>query len=238
MKKQILLLLLCGGGALTGCDNHDVPLSFTPEMASYSNEFDFDPLRGPVRDFSQTLMNEKGEVAKRVTGTLSREGCFDTLELHDLENNAGLALVLNANYYLDAVTHEKKIRLQGKCQLAELPSAGMVWNTDDNGFIVSATGKTMQVQYRYDAEGYPLGKTTVSQNQTFTTEAKPSADPLKKLDYTAVSLLNDRPLGQVKQTCNYDKYANPTDCQLIITDESVTPAVEHSYTIKNNIDYY
>jgi hypothetical protein len=25
-------------------------------MASFSNEFEFDPLRGPVKDFSQTLL--------------------------------------------------------------------------------------------------------------------------------------------------------------------------------------
>ena len=59
---------------LTGCDRTEVTLSFTPEMASFSNEFDFDPLRGPVKDFTQTLMDEQGEVTKRVSGTLSEEG--------------------------------------------------------------------------------------------------------------------------------------------------------------------
>lgn len=106
VKKPILLTLLCM--MLAGCDNPKSPESFTPEMASFSNEFDFDPLRGPVKDFSQTLMTENGEVAKQVTGTLSQEGCFDTLELHDLENNTGLALVLDANYYRDAQTLEKR----------------------------------------------------------------------------------------------------------------------------------
>lgn len=139
VKKQTLVSFLCV--LLVGCDNATVLVSFTPEMASFSNEFDFDPLRGPVKDFSQTLMNDKGEVTKRISGTLSQEGCFDTLELHDLENNTGLALVLDANYYRDAETMEKRVRLQGKCQLAELPSAGVVWDTDDNGFVVSATGR-------------------------------------------------------------------------------------------------
>ena len=40
---------------LTACDRESVPEAFTPEMASFSNEFEFDPLRGPVKDFSQTL---------------------------------------------------------------------------------------------------------------------------------------------------------------------------------------
>lgn len=60
----------------------------------------------------------------------------------------------------------------------------------------------------------------------------------KKLDYTAVTLLNNQRVGNVKQSCEYDSHANPVDCQLIIVDEGVKPAVERVYTIKNTIDYY
>ncbi len=151
MKK--LMMLAAVTAVLAGCDDGKAPVSFTPEMASFSNEFDFDPLRGPVKDFSQTLLNDKGEVSKRVTGTLSQEGCFDTLELHDMDNNTGLALVLDANFYVDAVTHEKRLRLQGKCQLAEFLSAGVTWDTDEKGFVVLARGKELQIKYKYDAEG-------------------------------------------------------------------------------------
>ena len=38
--------------------------------------------------------------------------------------------------------------------------------------------------------------------------------------------------------CEYDSHANPVDCQLIIVDEGVKPAIERVYTIKNTIDYY
>lgn len=98
-------------------------------------------------------MDEQGEVTKRVSGTLSEEGCFDSLELLDLENNTVVALVLDANYYRDAETLEKRVRLQGKCQLAELPSAGVSWETDDNGFVIKASSKQMQMEYRYDDQG-------------------------------------------------------------------------------------
>ena len=42
----------------------------------------------------------------------------------------------------------------------------------------------------------------------------------------------------VDKSCEYDSHANPVDCQLIIVDEGVKPAVERVYTIKNTIDYY
>lgn len=40
VNKHALVLVLAG--LLAGCDNATAPLSFTPEMASFSNEFDFD----------------------------------------------------------------------------------------------------------------------------------------------------------------------------------------------------
>lgn len=64
---------------LTACDRKSAPDAFTPEMASFSNEFEFDPLRGPVKDFSQTLLDEHDVVVKKVSAQLSREGCFDLL---------------------------------------------------------------------------------------------------------------------------------------------------------------
>jgi Uncharacterised protein family (UPF0257) len=236
VKKLLFVIPLVSG--LTACDNASVPAAFTPEMASFSNEFDFDPLRGPVKDFSQTLMNEKGEVTKRVSARLSQEGCFDLIELHDLENNSGATLVLDANYYVDATTQVKRILLQGKCQLAGMPDVGVTWDTDDNGFVVAAHGKEFSVDYRYDSEGYPLGKTTTSGKETLKIIASPPKDVRKKLDYTAVSLLNDKSIGNVAQTCDYDRHDNPLNCTLQIVDDSAKPAVTRHYTIKNTIEYY
>lgn len=66
----------------------------------------------------------------------------------------------------------------------EVPAGGVAFGgrdleTDDNGFVVSATGKEMKVEYRYDSEGYPLGKTTINSQNTLSVTAKPSADPRK-----------------------------------------------------------
>ena len=236
MKR--LLLLTAISIVLNGCNSDDKPAAFSPEMASFSNEFDFDPLRGPVKDFSQTLLNSKGEVAKRVSAQLSQEGCFDVLEFHDLESNTGATLVLDANYYVDGATQEKRVRLQGKCQLAEFPAAGVAWETNDDGFVVKSLSEDREVDYRYDSEGYPLGKTSLTKNNTLVVMATPSDDPRKKLDYTAVNLLNKQPVGNVKQSCDYDRHDNPVSCDLEVVDMSVQPVVTQRYTVKNVIEYY
>jgi len=236
VKPQILTIALTV--ALSGCDNSQVPIAYTPEMASFSNEFDFDPLRGPVKDFSQTLLNDKGEVTRRVSATLSEEGCFDSLEFHDLDANTGAALVLDANYYLEANSGEKRVKLQGKCQLAELPAIGLLYDTDDNGFVVAARSKEATINYRYDEEGYPLGKKTQAKASTLAVDAKAPTDKRKKLDYHSVSTLNDKAITRATQACKYDSYFNPVSCTLDITDESVTPPSLQHFTIKNTIEYY
>jgi hypothetical protein len=67
VKKR--LLLISAVLVLSACDAQKKPEAFTPEMASFSNEFEFDPLRGPVKDFSQTLLDEHDEVVKRVSAS-------------------------------------------------------------------------------------------------------------------------------------------------------------------------
>ncbi|MEN0616128.1 YnfC family lipoprotein [Klebsiella indica] len=235
---KIRFFLLMAIWALSGCDEKAPPQAFTPEMASFSNEFEFDPLRGPVKAFSQKLYNQHDEEVKWVKGRLSREGCFDLLAFQDRENRTGAVLVLDANYYLDAQSHEKRLRLQGKCQLAEMPSAGVLWETDDNGFVATARAGASVTTYRYDSEGYPLGKTTVANDDRLTVSSTPSADPRKKLDYTAVSIFNHRTLGHVSQSCDYDSHDNPVSCELQVIDDSVQPSVTRRYTIKNSIEYY
>lgn len=236
MKKIIILGTLALG--LVGCDNSTSPQAFTPEMASFSNEFDFDPMRGPVKDFSQTLMNEQGQVLKRVSGSLSEEGCFDSLEFHDLENNSGASLALDANYYVDQVSREKRVRLQGKCQLAELPAAGISYDTEDNDFVIAAKGKDVLVTYKYDSEGYPLGKVTKSKDSELAIVATAGVDKKKKLDYSATTSLNGKIIGVAKQTCDYDSHFNSLSCDLEMTDDSVTPPTVTHYTIKNTVEYY
>lgn len=236
MKRLLLPTLFLT--VLTGCDSNTTPAAFSPEMAGFSNEFDFDPLRGPVKTFSQTLIDEKGAVAKRVSAKLSQEGCFDELEFNDLESNTGATLVLDANYYVDGITLEKRVRLQGKCQLAAFPSAGVTWETNDDGFIMKSLSEAREVDYHYDSEGYPLGKTSQTKGNTLAVMSTPSEDRRKKLDYTAVTLLNKQPVGNVKQSCDYDRYDNPVSCSLEVVDLSATPAAVQRYTIENVIEYY
>ena len=42
-----------------------------------------------------------------------------------------------------------------------MPATGVSWETDDNGFIISARGKTTAT-YRYDSDGISAEKTTAA----------------------------------------------------------------------------
>ncbi len=207
-------------------------------MASFSNEFEFDPLRGPVKDFSQTLLDEHDVVVKKVSAQLSRGRVFRSAdpgrcgEQNRRHAAAGRQLLRRRAHPREAAAPAGQVSAGGDaCRRGEL-------ETDDNGFIISARGKETTATYRYDSDGYPLGKTTTAKEERFTVASTPSKDPRKKLDYTAISTFNDRTLGTVRQTCDYDDHDNPLSCELQVVDESVQPPLTRHYTIKNRIDYY
>ena len=53
-----------------------------------------------------------------------------------------------------------------------------------------------------------------------------------------MSTFNDRTLGNVSQTCDYDSHDNPVAASLKVVDDSVQPSLTRHYTIKSTIDYY
>jgi hypothetical protein len=87
--------------------------------------------------------------------------------------------VLDANYYLDAKPR-KAPAFAGQMSAGGNALGGVTWETDDNGFVVTARGKESTATYRYDREGYPLGKTTIAKGEQFTVASTPSSDPRKK----------------------------------------------------------
>lgn len=223
---------------LAGCDDNQPPKALTPEMASFSNEFDFDPVRGPVKKLTETLLNEDGKVERRFHATLSQEGCFNTMDMHDVSRNTDSSLLLNANYYVNAITQEKLIRLQGKCQLESIPAAGVTYQTNDNDFVTGVSSKDLHITYRYAANGFPLGRVTRRGDQTLEIRNIPVKDTRKLLDYQTQTWVNGKQVSQTVQTCDYDRHDNPTTCEIESNSVTAQPATQTRYTVKYEIEYY
>ncbi len=66
--------------------------------------------------------------------------------------------------------------------------------------LLSAHAAKTTATYRYDSDGYPLGKPPPPRGVDRRLNAV--EDPRKKLDYTAIGTFNDRTLGTVRQTCD------------------------------------
>lgn len=231
-------LMLLSGTVLSACDDGTYKAApWTPEMASFANEFDFDPLRGPVRQFRQTLLNDNGEVRKMVTGKLDPQGCFEALEFHDIDNNTGAALVREDNALLDAFTKEPRISLDERCQLAQLPAVGLVYETDARGFVTGAKSADVKVTYRYDNDGYPVGKITHAGEDTFAVSTSATRWD-KKLNGQTINVLNGKTVTTISQSCDYDERYNPLTCVLEVRDRTEKPPTVAHYVIRNNIEYY
>jgi hypothetical protein len=101
---------------------------------------------------------------------------------------------------------------------------------------VAAHGKEMEVKYRYDAEGYPLGKPRYPASNICPFSPR-RQKMCVKMDYTASACLTTSRWARETEL-RLRSSQQPGELQLLITDDSVKPAVERKYTIKNSIDYY
>ncbi len=223
---------------LAGCDDNQPPQALTPEMASFSNEFDFDPVSGPVKTLTEMLLNEEGKVERRFHATLSREGCFNTLDMHDVTRNTDSSLLLDANYYVDTITQDKLIRLQGKCQLESIPAVGVTYQTNDNDFITGVESNNLSITYSYAQNGFPLGRVTKRGDHTLEIRNFPDKDTRKLLDYHTETWVNGKQVSKTVQACDYDSHNNPTTCEIETTDITAKPETQTRYTVKYEIEYY
>lgn len=226
------LLALC----LVGCDDGNSRSDiWSPQMASFASEFDFDPLRGPVRDFSETVIDSQGETVRHVSARLSRDGCFDSLEFHDLNNDRHASLQRQADMLVDADSGALRVLLQGHCQLGALPSESIDYRQDRRGFVTSAHGPRLTIQYRYDEQGYPLGS-IVHENGERRVQTLSVGGGDRKADYRLVSERNGRQIAATRQRCDYDSFGNPTTCRVVSRD--LRTGVGERYIITNRIGYY
>jgi hypothetical protein len=219
-----------------GCDDgHSRSDDWSPQMSSFANEFNFDPLRGPVRAFSETVVDQNGETVRHVSARLSREGCFNSLEFHDLQNDSNASLQRQEDMMVDADSGVLRVLLQGHCQLGSLPDASVDYRQDRRGFVTSVQGPQVAIHYRYDEEGYPLGN-IARENGERTAVRIAAGESGRKPDYTAVSERNGREIATTHQRCDYDGRGNPTTCRL--TSRDLISGVEQRYIISNSIGYY
>ncbi len=221
---------------VVGCDErHSQSDGWSPQMSSFANEFDFDPLRGPVRDFSETVIDQNGEAVRHVSARLSRDGCFNSLEFHDLKNDSSASLQRQNDMLVDADSGILRVLLQGHCQLGSLPDASVDYRQDRRGYVTSAKGPRVAIRYRYDEEGYPLGK-SAQENGERSVLRIIAGEPGHKPDYTTVSERNGRKIATTRQRCSYDARGNPTACRVMSRD--LTTGAEQHYIISNSIGYY
>lgn len=218
-----------------GCDNASPQTHYSPEMASFANEFDFDPLSGPVKSFTQTVLTSAGIAERRVIARLSRQGCFESLALENYGDETQAILVLDGNFYRDAHDNEPRIRTQGTCQLGAIPATGLTYTTDNADYVVGASAPEVEIAYQYDKDGFPFGRTVRHEQDTVIIHSKPLKNAQGKLDYQSRQSLNGIIVTEATQRCQYDNYLNPQSCELTITPLN-KPATR--YTIENSIDYY
>ncbi len=95
----------------------------------------------------------------------------------------------------------KKVQLQGSASWRRYAFGGRDTGKRTTTVLWYRRRARDESQYRYDGEGYPLGKTTISSQNTLSRQ-KPSADPRKAGLHGSQPGVDDRQVGNVTQNAN------------------------------------
>ncbi|MBJ3815689.1 YnfC family lipoprotein [Shimwellia pseudoproteus] len=202
------------------------PEPFNPIMASFSNELEFDALRGRVKSFEQALYDNSDTPVMYAKGEFDRQGCLMSYEKIDGVNNGKIKLTRNTadNTLISAYDPQRVIHLNDRCEVTSTDDdAGTVkdYIYDQHGFLVKVKGHKdawVYKEYFYTPEGMPKSVVYYGDEKDFLIITEPKKTLNERWDFITEGLNDGKPVFQSVKKCVYDERYNPTVCYLITAE--------------------
>lgn len=225
-RQRIVLRVVAGGLAAQGLLPAQAvlkPEPFNPAMASFSNELEFDALRGPVKSFEQALYDDQDNAVMLAKGEFDRQGCLTHYEKLDAVNNGKIKLERNVqnNTLVSLYDNSRVIQLNDRCQVVGADNSGDAskeYIYDGRGFLVKVKGRKdawVYKEYFYTAEGMPKSIVYYGDENDFLITTEPKKKLSESWDFITEGLDEGKPVFQSVKKCVYDERYNPRVCYLV-----------------------
>ncbi|AFJ46130.1 YnfC family lipoprotein [Shimwellia blattae] len=199
------------------------PEPFSPVMASFSNELEFDALRGKVKSFEQALYDSGDTPVMLARGEFDTRGCLMRYEKIDGVNNGKIKLTRNVadNTLISAYDKQRVIHLNDRCEVVSTDAKGddaKDYIYDARGFLVKVKGHKdawVYKEYFYTPEGMPKSVVYYGDEKDFLIITEPKKKLSEQWDFITEGLDDGKPVFQSVKKCLYDDRYNPTVCYLI-----------------------
>ncbi|EKN3986320.1 YnfC family lipoprotein [Yersinia enterocolitica] len=211
LSVSILVLVL---GA---CDRNNKPLIFTPNFASNSNIFGFDPLQGPVKSFTQTVIDEKGKMIADYHSDIDKNGCFTTINARIPRLITDIFLVKDGKYYVNAKTKDKVFVINDNCTISQSVSGNEKYLMNDKGFITEVQWIVLGMKvnhYDYDENGFPLTQFTYTKTMMMKSVNEFNTEADKPFNYASKGYDNGIHSHSLARDCTIDSHRNPISCRV------------------------
>lgn len=232
------------GGVLfvpVSCLAQSVP-PFSPIIASFSNELDFDALRGHVRRFEQTLYDNNHLPLMMARGEFDISGCPTRYERIDNITEKQFVLVRDSTNraLVSPLDPAQQIHLNSHCQIASTQGKDAivrqyVYRHDLLVKIKDVRDGYVYKEYFYTPEAMPKIVVWYSDNNDVLMLTEPKKRLSNPWDFVTQGYDNGHLVYQTFKKCHYDKYANPTGCALIIDNPGEGQTIQE---IRYSITYY
>ncbi|WP_058913224.1 YnfC family lipoprotein [Entomohabitans teleogrylli] len=218
---------------------------FNPIMASFSNELDFDALRGQVKSFEQAMYNDQNKPVMYAKASFDQKGCLNSYEKVDSINNGKIKLVrdVKTNRLISNYDASRVISLNSDCQIVQVSGEGKEPKQYiyDKGFLVKVKGARdawVYKEYFYTAEGMPKSIVFYGDERDFLLIQEPKKKLSDGWDYITEGFDEGKPVYQSVKKCSYDAKSNPTECWFVTATQQNGLEKKKVERIRYAVTYY
>ncbi len=221
------------------------PEPFNPSIASFSNELEFDALRGQVKTFEQALYNDQNKPVMYAKGSFDKSGCLNEYEKLDSVNNTRIKLVrdVKTNTLVSSFDKSKTIELNKACQVVSLggETADPKEYVYNDNFLVKVKGRKdawVYKEYFYNPDGMPKAAVLYGDEKDILLITVPKQKLSDNWDYVSEAFDDGKPMSQAIRKCNYDKVSNPTVCYFVTLSQIDGTTTRKNEQIRYRVTYY
>lgn len=219
-------------------------LPVSPIMASFSNELDFDALRGEIQHFEQTLYDQNQLPLMVASGEFDSQGCLTRYQRTDNVTQKQLTLVRDDSHkrLISQQSPQRQIVLTDDCRIAATTGSDDInreYIYRDNLLVKVKDARDGYVYKEYFYTPQAMPRIVVWYNDD--SDVLMLTEPKKRLsdpwDFVTQGYDNGHPVYRAFKKCQYDNHANPTGCALIIDNQGEN-AGQTVQEIRYRITYY
>ena len=216
---------------------------YIPVIYNLSTLYDFNPVKGNIKDLYSVGHKENGEETYRIKISATKDRCINSIELNNRDANMTISLTRDGRHLKGTKNGlPYLLQLDEHCNIVSSNDNGhmITYTTYPNGLLKSVIFLDQKISTHFYDEGFNLIKTEFYMSNMIASRniVRYTQPTEKPLDYELINISSFSTNIKANSTCEYSEKLVPTLCNLSIQkyENPLPPLVK--MRVQTNVDFY